>query len=84
MVVNGTTAPAFTIGICYRDAKGGEHCGANAFRRRFMALPPGVKTPPDVQPVPAGRWYQETFDLILLTIPPASFRYSDRVHVKIP
>lgn len=66
-----TSAPALTIKICYRDTKSGEHCGANAFRYRFMALLPGVDVAADVQPVPAGRWYQETFDLMTLKPRPA-------------
>lgn len=68
---DGSSAPALTIAICYRDAAGKRHCGAAAFRRRFVALPPGAGTAAGVQPVPPGGWYRETFDLMSLRPRPA-------------
>lgn len=68
---DGTSAPALTIAVCYRDTAGKRHCGADAFRRRFVALPPGADTAAGVQPVPPGGWYREMFDLMSLRPRPA-------------
>ena len=55
-----------TIQICYTDADGHSHCGADSFRRRFEALPLGSASTAGVQSVPSGTWYHETFDLMKL------------------
>jgi len=62
---NGTS-PGLTIQVCYTDAGGHSHCGADAFRRRFEALPIGTDPVKGVQRVPSGTWYQETFNLMTL------------------
>ena len=68
---DGPPAPALTIEICYGDTDGDSHCGTDAFRRRFEALPPGTDTVAGVQRVPRDGWYRETFDLMRLDPRPA-------------
>lgn len=58
--------PGLTILVCYTDAGGHSHCGGEAFRRRFEALPPGTHPGTGIQRVPANTWYQETFNLMTL------------------
>lgn len=64
-------APALTIEICYGDTNGYSHCGSDAFRRRFEALPPGTAAVAGIQRVPRDGWYRETFDLLQLQPRPA-------------
>jgi hypothetical protein len=77
LVVSGARAggdganPGLTILICYTDAEGHSHCGGDAFRRRFEALPPGTHPGKGIQRVPANAWYQETFNLMTLDPRPA-------------
>lgn len=60
----GTSGSApLTLAVCYRDGQGADHCGENAFRRRFtLRLGEKQRLPRDAVPVPRGEWARYAFD----------------------
>ena len=63
-------AAVLEVSVCYLDERDEEHCGARAWRRRFVTQVAGGSGTETVR-VPPGVWYESEDDLGRLTPAPA-------------
>ncbi len=72
--IKGDVSP-LSISVCYDDARGGAHCGRDAYTRRFYSLKPNNQEPMrNGQWIPRGEWFWFREDLMRLSPRPVRIR----------
>jgi len=70
----GNVSP-LSISVCYDDARGGSHCGRNAYTRQFFSRKPNSQNPVrNGQWIPWGEWFWFREDLMRLSPKPVRIR----------